>query len=574
MTKSQPATLLHQASIAYFSMEIGLQSDMPTYSGGLGILAGDTIRAAADMEVPMIAVTLLPRKGYFHQDLDASGGQTEKPDTWKVADHLKKLNTRVTVVIEKREVKVQAWRYDAVGATGFTVPVLFLDTHLPENNSRDRELSYYLYGGDTRYRLCQEYVLGVGGIRMLRTLGYEHIDRFHMNEGHAAFLILQLFDEELSRTGGRRIKPQHIESVRRKCVFTTHTPVPAGHDKFSMSMVRRVIGKHKIWDLQGELSGNGDILNMTYLALNFSHYVNGVSKQHGRVSQEMFSSYRIDAITNGVHAGTWISQPFRKLLDRYIPTWRADNLSIRYALSIPPEDVWKAHMKCKSNLISYVAKQEKVKLDPDVFTIGFGRRATAYKRADLILRDVNRLKEIASSAGPLQIVFGGKAHPQDETGKRLIEQVFDAREQLKPEIRVVYLQNYDIDVAKVMIPGVDVWLNTPQPPHEASGTSGMKAALNAVPSLSVLDGWWIEGCVENLTGWAIKGKGRTRTSKKDTSAQDAAALYNKLENIVVPMFYQDRAQYVRIMLLALTLNGSFFNTQRMLQEYLLKAYMR
>ncbi len=574
MTTQQPGTARHRTSIAYFSLEIGLQSDIPTYSGGLGILAGDTVRTAADMEVPMVAVTLLPRRGYFRQELDAVGNQIEKPDAWNVADHLRRLDAHVTVAIEKRDVKVRAWQHNAVGATGFAIPVLFLDTDVPENDTRDRELSYSLYGGDQRYRLCQEYVLGVGGARMLRALGYECINRFHMNEGHAAFLILQLFDEEISRAGGRKIKPQHIESVRRKCVFTTHTPVAAGHDKFPMSMVRKVVGKHQVWNIQEELSGDRDTLNMTYLALNFSHYVNGVSKQHGRVSREMFASYRVDAITNGVHAGTWVSQPFQRLLDRYIPAWREDNFSIRYALSVPPEEVWEAHGKCKARLTSYVAKQRKVKLDPEVFTIGFGRRATAYKRADLILRDLDRLKKIASSAGPFQIVFGGKAHPQDEPGKRLIRQVFEAGEQLKPDVRIVYLPNYDINVAKIMIPGVDVWLNTPQPPHEASGTSGMKAALNAVPSLSILDGWWIEGCVENLTGWAIRGGGKTRKCRKDTSAMDAAALYAKLEDIVIPMFYQDRPQYMRIMLCALALNGSFFNTQRMLHEYLLKAYMK
>jgi len=572
MTDQQPAMPLHRTSIAYFSMEIGLESEMPTYSGGLGILAGDTVRTAADMEVPFVAVTLLPRKGYFHQDLDAQGNQIEAPESWKVADHLRKFNARVTVVIEKREVKVRAWRYDAIGLTGFTVPVLFLDTDLPENDKRDRELSYYLYGGDNRYRLCQEYVLGVGGVRMLRMLGYEHIDRFHMNEGHAAFLVLQLLDEELNRTGRTRIKPQHIEVVRRQCVFTTHTPVPAGHDKFPMSLVRKVIGPHKIWHVEQELSGNGDTLNMTYLALNFSHYVNGVSKQHGRVSQEMFNSYRIDAITNGVHAATWTAQPIRRLLDRYIPAWRQDNLSIRYALSVPPQEVWDAHARCKSKLIAYAAKHGRVKLDPAVFTIGFGRRATAYKRADLIFRDLDRLRQIASGAGPFQIVFAGKAHPRDEPGKRLIRQVFEAAESLAPAVRVAYLPDYDVDVARVLIPGVDLWLNTPQPPHEASGTSGMKAALNAVPSLSILDGWWIEGCVENLTGWAI-GRLRRRTSRKvNTSARDASALYDKLESTILPMFYNDRPRYLRIMLFALALNGSFFNTQRMLQEYLLKAY--
>ncbi len=569
---NQPGTAFHRTSVAYFSMEIGLQSDIPTYSGGLGILAGDTIRAAADMKVPMVAVTLLPRKGYFHQSLDVEGNQIETPESWTVSDHLKPLTPRVTVVIEKREVKIRAWRFNVMGVTGGVIPVIYLDTDLAGNDKQDRELTQYLYGGDSRYRLCQEYVLGVGGVRMLRALGYDAIDRFHMNEGHAAFLVVELLDEEMNRAGARGIKPQHIQAVRNKCVFTTHTPVAAGHDKFSMDMVRKVIGKHKVWEVEGDLSGDGDTLNMTHLALNFSNYVNGVSKQHGKVSQAMFNSYQIDAITNGVHAATWVSQPFQKLLDRYIPAWREDNLSIRYGLSIPPEEVWEAHMKCKAKLIAYVAKHLKVKLDPRVFTIGFGRRATAYKRADLILRDLDRLKKIASSAGAFQIIYAGKAHPQDFPGKGLIQKVFEATKELGKKVRMVYLPNYDIDVAKIMIPGVDVWLNTPQLPHEASGTSGMKAALNGVPSLSILDGWWIEGCVENLTGWAIEGK--ARKGAKDTSAQDAAALYDKLQNVVLPMFYDDREQYVRIMLMALALNGSFFNTQRMLQEYLLKAYMR
>jgi starch phosphorylase len=410
---------------------------------------------------------------------------------------------------------------------------------------------------------------------MLRTLGYDQIDRFHMNEGHAAFLILQLFDEELNRSGGRKIKPEHIESVRRKCVFTTHTPLAAGHDKFPMDLVGQVLGRHRIWDIQRELTRDGQMLNMTYLALNFSHYVNGVSQRHGKTSQKMFSGYRIEAITNGVHAATWTSPPVRRLLDRYIPVWRADNFSIRYALSVPPEELWEAHTRCKAKLIHHIAAAHQVRLDPEVFTIGFGRRATAYKRADLIFRDVDRLRKIAAGACPFQIVFGGKAHPRDEPGKALIRQIFEAKKRLEPNVRIVYLPNYDIDVAQIMIPGVDLWLNTPQPPHEASGTSGMKAALNGVPSLSILDGWWIEGCVENLTGWAIDAGHKGRKSRKvDTSARDAAALYDKLQNVVLPMYYHDRPQYLRIMLFALALNGSFFNTQRMLQEYLLKAYMQ
>jgi starch phosphorylase len=574
MKDQKSAIPVCRPSVAYFSMEIGLRADMPTYSGGLGILAGDTIQTAADMEVPMVAVTMLPRKGYFHQELEASGRQIEKPDLWPVAEHLRQREARITVVLEKREVQVRAWQYDVVGMTGFVVPVLFLDTDLPANDDRDRELSHHLYGGDPRYRICQEYVLGVGGVRMLRTLGYHEIDRFHMNEGHAALLILQLFEEELNRSGGRKIKPEHIESVRQKCVFTTHTPVAAGHDKFPMSLVHKVIGRHKIWNIQGELTENGATLNMTYLALNFSHYINGVSQRHGKISQEMFSEYRIEAITNGVHAATWTAPPVRKLLDRYLPAWRADNFSIRYALSVPPQELWEAHTTCKARLIRTIAREQKVKLDPEVFTIGFGRRATAYKRADLLFRDLERLQGIAAGAGPFQIVFAGKAHPQDEPGKKLIRQIFEAKKHLEPKVRIVYLPNYNIDVAQILIPGVDLWLNTPQPPHEASGTSGMKAALNGVPSLSILDGWWIEGCVENLTGWAIDGKSRARHRGKDTSAQDARALYEKLEDVILPMFYHNREQYLRIMLYALALNGSFFNTQRMLQEYLLKAYMQ
>lgn len=569
---NQPGKAFDRTSFAYFSMEIGLRSDIPTYSGGLGILAGDTILAAADMKVPMVAVTLLPRKGYFHQELDAQGAQIETPERWNVADRLKPLAPRVTVVMEKRQVKIRAWRYDVKGVTGGVVPVIYLDTDIAGNDKQDREITQYLYGGDSRYRLCQEYVLGVGGVRMLRALGCDNIDRFHMNEGHAAFLVVELLDEELSRTGERGVKPQHIQAVRNKCVFTTHTPVPAGHDKFGMDLVRKVIGKHRIWDIEAKLSHDQDTLNMTHLALNFSHYVNGVSKQHGKVSQAMFPSYPIDAITNGVHAATWVSQPFQKLLDRHTPGWRQDNATLRYALSIPMESVWDAHMKCKAKLIAYVAKTQKVKLDPRVFTIGFGRRATGYKRADLLLRDLDRLKKIASTAGALQIVYAGKSHPQDLPGKSLIKKVFEAREKLGKQIRIVYLPNYDIDVAKIMIPGVDVWLNTPQRPHEASGTSGMKAALNGVPSLSILDGWWIEGCVENLTGWAIEGK--ARKGAKDTSTQDAEALYDKLQNVVLPMFYGDRDQYVNIMLASLALNGSFFNTHRMVQDYLLKAYLR
>jgi starch phosphorylase len=556
-------------------MEIGLEPDMPTYSGGLGILAGDTIRSAADMEVPMVAVTLLPRRGYFRQTLDEAGDQMERPERWNVAGRLKRLKASVALPLKGREVTIRAWQYDAVGVTGATVPVLFLDTDLPVNAPEDRELSWHLYGGDACYRLCQEYVLGVGGVRMLRALGYRQLDRFHMNEGHAAFLTLELLDEQLGHKDGKKLKAAQLKAVRDQCVFTTHTPVAAGHDKFPMPMVREVIGRHPVWSLRKEICDAPDTLNMTYLALKFSRYINGVSAQHGQTSREMFGGYRIDAITNGVHAATWAAPPFQRLLDRHIPAWRTDNSSLRYALTVPEEQVWAAHTHCKARLIRHINKTQDTVFDPAVFTIGFARRATAYKRADLVLHSVSRLKKIAATAGALQIVFAGKAHPRDEPGKALIRQIFKAGRRLAPEVRIVYLPNYDIALAKVLIPGVDLWLNTPQPPHEASGTSGMKAALNAVPSLSILDGWWTEGCVESLTGWAIDKRGKQRKSSKSASAAThAKTLYDKLEKVILPMYYRDRSGYVRVMTAALALNGSFFNTQRMVREYLLKAYMR
>jgi len=565
--------------IAYFSMEIGLDPRMPTYSGGLGILAADTIRASADMAVPTVAVSLLARKGYFYQRLDSDGQQSEQPENWNVSNFLQPLSNRISVVLEGRTVQVQAWKYGVTGISGHEVPVFFLDTDLKENSPYDRQLSHYLYGGDQRYRLCQEIILGIGGVRMLRSLGYHNIERFHMNEGHAAMLALELLTEEIEKTGGDSISADLIEAVRAKCVFTTHTPVPAGQDKYPMDLVRQVIGKHKILELEHELCCDPGVLNMTYLGLHLSHYINGVSREHGRVSSQMFGSYVVDSITNGVHAATWVSKSFAELLDKYIPSWRENNFSLRYALSLPKREIWDAHLQSKRQLLEYIKQQTTIEMDLDVFTIGFARRATAYKRADLLFYDIERLKKIAQNSGKFQLVFAGKAHPKDQEGKEIIKKVFRAQKNLQPDIKLAYLPNYNIEVAKILIPGVDLWLNTPQPPHEASGTSGMKAALNAVPSLSILDGWWIEGCVEGLTGWAIAEEPRPAGTQLHSEQQnvrdsvmDTSALYDKLEHIIIPMFYNHKRTYLGIMTNALALNGSFFNTQRMLEEYILKAY--
>ena len=554
-------------TIAYFSMEIGLEAEMPTYSGGLGVLAGDTIRAAADLKVPLVAVTLLHRKGYFYQRLDENGRQSEEPAEWVIEDCLREMLPRVSVAVEGRTVQLRCWRYDVTGVSGFIVPVYFLDADLPDNTEWDRTLTHFLYGGDKSYRLCQEVVLGIGGVRMLRALSYDHITRFHMNEGHASLLTLELLDEEARRAGRQAISRDDVAEVRQHCIFTSHTPVPAGHDQFPLDMVNRVLGRPEMFDMQEVFCCEG-VLNMTYLALNLSHYVNGVAKKHGEVSQHLFAGYTIDSITNGVHAATWTTEPFQQLYDRYIPGWRQDNFSLRSALSIPKPEVWQAHGQAKRQLIHYVNRETNIGMDVDVFTLGFARRSTAYKRADLLFADLDRLRRIAATVGAVQVVYAGKAHPQDSGGKELIQRIFQAKEALKPDIKIAYLPNYDLDLGKLMTAGVDVWLNTPQPPLEASGTSGMKAALNGVPSFSVLDGWWIEGRIEGVTGWAIGEDGPDGSDRSKV----VSSLYGKLEQVVLPLFYGERERFLDVMLHTIALNGSFFNTHRMMQQYVLKAY--
>jgi starch phosphorylase len=584
--------------VAYFSMEIALENAMPSYSGGLGVLAGDTIRAAADLRLPMVAVSLLYRRGFFSQHLSEDGTQTEEPVVWRVEDFLKEEAARVTVPLENRRVELRCWRYDVKGVRGFEVPVYFLDADLPSNAEWDRNLTGGLYGGDSYYRLCQEVLLGVGGVRMLRALGYEDLTRYHMNEGHAALLSLELLGEEAVKAGRTAINGEDIEKVRAKCMFTTHTPVPAGHDRFPIEYLTRVFPQQsKFFDLKDaavaelvkrslqteqnypdlqEAAARGAHLNMTYLALSLSTYVNGVAKQHGVTSRQMFPEVPIEAITNGVHAGTWTSPPFQQLFDRQIAQWREDNYSLRSALGLPPEEVWSAHLIAKHELLETVREKTGLSLDEEVFTIGFARRATGYKRADLILSDLDRLRQIARNAGPFQIIYAGKAHPNDGGGKDIIRRIFHAKKALRKAVPVVFLDEYNLELGGKITSGVDLWLNTPQFPLEASGTSGMKSALNGVPSLSILDGWWVEGHIEGVTGWSI-GEPRRTMDVSDIAtdnAKEAESLYWKLENIILPMFYKEPRLYIQIMQHAIAINGSFFNTQRMVQQYITDAYLR
>lgn len=566
----------HNATIAYFSMEIALEAAMPTYSGGLGVLAGDTIRSAADLKVRMVAVTLLHRKGYFHQKLDPSGWQMESPADWPVEKFCRELPAHANVIIEGREVKLKAWQYTVKGSGGHEIPVLLLDTDLPTNAEWDRTLTHWLYGSDAHYRLCQEAVLGMGGVRMLRALRFDQIRRFHMNEGHSSLLTLELLREQAVRHARRVFNHDDFEQVRQQCVFTTHTPVPAGHDQFPLEMVQHMIGPPDLFQMKEVFCCEG-ALNMTYLALNLSHYVNGVAKRHGEVSRQILTPrdanhhYQIDSITNGVHLATWTAPSFAALFDRHIPGWREDNSSLRNALRIPTDEIWQAHAAAKCRLLDEVNRRAQVGFASDVFTLGFARRATTYKRASLLFADTTRLKSLAAHFGRVQVLFAGKAHPHDEPGKHLIQQIVRSRDSLRPEVNVVYLENYDWDLARHLVAGVDVWLNTPQPPLEASGTSGMKAALNGVPSLSVLDGWWMEGCIEDVTGWAI-GDHDATTHPTDRTQRDAASLYEKLERVILPRFHEQRDQFARIMRQAIALNASHFNTQRMVQEYVVKAY--
>jgi len=562
-----------QPAVAYFSMEIGLDPAMPTYSGGLGVLAGDTLRSAADLRVPMVAVTLVHRLGYFRQGIDAHGWQREEPEPWIIEDFFKEMKPRASMAIEGRFVHVRAWKYEVLGFSGFAVPVFFLDTDLPENDPWDRALTHFLYGGDERYRLCQEAILGIGGVRMLRALGYRKIERFHMNEGHSSLLTWELLHEEARKAGRQSVVREDVEAVRDKCVFTTHTPVPAGHDQFPLDLANRVLEYPATPPEIEAVSSYLGLLNMTCLALNMSRYINGVAKKHGEVSSLMFAGYSIDTITNGVHAATWTSPPFQDLYDRHIPGWKADNFSLRAALALPREDVWRAHQQAKKSLLEEVKLQAGMDMEPDVMTIGFARRATAYKRGDLLFQDMERLRNISAEAGSFQVILGGKAHPQDRAGKEMIQRIFRAKEGLKENIKIAFLENYGLELGKKMTAGADLWLNTPLAPLEASGTSGMKAALNGVPSLSVLDGWWVEGHIEGVTGWSIGEPGLGTEEAADRS-RDAWSLYDKLERIVLPLFYRDRDRYVDVMRSCIAVNGSFFNTQRMVQEYVLKAYFR
>lgn len=543
-------------------MEIGFDSRVPTYSGGLGILAGDTLKACADLKIPIIGITLLAESGYFFQKIDEEGNQIEMPTNWSKDDFLKLLPVKVSVNIEGKDVQIQVWEYMMKGIDGYNVPLYFLDTNIDENDEYHRTLTHYLYGEDRKYRLCQEIILGIGGVRAIEALGYNNIEKYHMNEGHASLLVIELLERTKKENG------YDVEAVKKQCIFTTHTPVSAGHDKFPLDLVRKVFPSSVLFEMP-EMFCRDNEVNMTLIGMNFSYYINAVAKKHGEVSKNMFPDYKINFITNGVHSFSWTSDSFKRLYDKYLPGWEQNPFFLKSALSIPEKEIWEAHQEAKKPLIDYVNRQKNIGMDYDVFTIGFARRVTPYKRADLLFTDINRLLEINEKVGKIQIIFAGKAHPQDVEGKKLIKSVFSRIRELEGEVKAVYLENYDMRLGKLITSGVDLWLNNPLRPREASGTSGMKAAHNAIPSFSVLDGWWIEGHIENVTGWSIGSDQEQADEDKDL--QD---LYDKLEKIIIPMFYNQRNEWLNIMKHSIAINASFFNTHRMIQQYVTNAYFK
>ena len=546
-------------TVAYFSMEIGINPQIPTYSGGLGVLAGDILKSAADLGVPMVGITLLYKKGYFTQTFSPEGWQQEQEAVWEPNQFMQLLPNEVSVEIEGRNVKIRAWVHDLIGQGGYPLPIYFLDTDCEGNSTEDRHFTWYLYGGDQRYRLIQELILGVGGLRMLRDLGYDNARTYHLNEGHAGFLTLEML---------REMGYDDFDKVRENVIFTTHTPVAAGHDHFPYDLVDRVMTPVFGSTLRRMLGPNG--VSMTELGIRYSRYVNAVSVKHAEVSRRMFNSSKVDAVTNGVHSTTWTCPGMARLFDKYIPGWRNDPTRLTQALLLPDEAVWKAHQAAKMKLLAKVLEDTGQELSPDVLTIGFARRAATYKRADLILSDVRKL--VDACGGRVQFIFAGKAHPHDEGGKMVIQRLIQASREMRSVLPMVYLEGYDMDLSAIITAGVDLWLNNPRRPREASGTSGMKCTHNGVMNFSVLDGWWIEGWVEGVTGWSIGPEPAEADLIEYDEMEDAIDLYAKLKEKIIPTYYDRRGEWISMMKRTIALNASYFNTHRVVKDYCEKGY--
>ena len=501
----------------------------------------------------MCAITLLYREGYFKQRIDEEGIQTETYPRFDPYPLLKKLDVRFILRLRARDVWIQVYRFDYVGHGGHAVPIYFLDTDVEENIKDDRIISQRLYSGNKDHRILQEAILGFGGTKLLDELGQNDIKKYHMNEGHCSFLVLHLLEKFNS----------DMKKVKSLCHFTTHTPVPAGHDHFAESRVKKLLRGLLPENLKlPSLVQNGR-LHMTELGLYFSGTANGVSQLHGGVAQEQFPWSNIDFITNGVHHSYWMGSPFKRVYDQYVPEWRANPECLLKIDDIADDVIWNAHQERKQYLLGYANSQVSKALDGDTLTIGFARRAATYKRAQLLFHDMGRLESLG--AEKIQVIFSGKAHPKDHEGKEVIRQIVSKSKAMFGKVKIIYLENYNMWLGRMITSGVDVWLNTPLRPNEASGTSGMKATLNGVPNLSVLDGWWAEGCKNGVNGWTVGDPEHPDDEK------DADHLYFVLENSVIPTFYNDRNKWISMMKEAIK-TGVHFTAHRMIMEYNQKFY--
>lgn len=539
--------------VGYFTAEIGLWSELHTYSGGLGVLAGDHVKSAADAEIPLVGVTLVYRKGYGRQHLDKDGVQTETYRDLDPAQHMQDTGMEISLPLDGGELWAKVWRADITGVSGHVVPVYFLDTFHPKNSEKHLELGLTLYGGDDWVRIRQEYLLGVGGLRLLDKLGLE-VDGLHLNEGHCTFALLEMLGKGWSR-----------EQLAKRVLFTTHTPVPAGHDRFEWEAVEEVLGDLLPADAKQLVIDAGDPeegrrISMSHLAVALSGPVNAVSNLNAWVASSMFADHHIAPITNGVHHITWTSPMMADLFDKQLPGWREDPTKLAHAGKIPTEDLAGARDVARKVLRELVQTSTGVKLDKSRLTIGFARRFATYKRANLVFSDLERLREIG--AGKIQFVFSGKAHPRDEGGKALIKSIFDSAKDLEEEIPVAFLEDYSMATGLAMTGGVDIWLNNPIRPMEASGTSGMKAAMNGVPNCSILDGWWPEGCEHGVNGWAIGGADDERDD-----VRDAKNVLDVIENEVLPAWNEGDEKWCEIMRASIATSARFTGA-RMISDYL------
>lgn len=567
MITSPLTSLVLPQKIAYFSMEIALDKNMNTYSGGLGILAGDTLKSAADMSLHMIGMTLLSKEGWLKQVLDPEKGQIELADLW---DYKKYLNLRpetITIEIASEKVVARIWEYLILGETGHIVPVFFLDTDIEDNSDLARQISKNVYSDDQEVWHYQEMLLGLGGFAALKALGYPDIQTYHLNESHAAVLTLALKEELKS-----------WEEVKSRLCFTTHTPLLGAHQVFPLEKLEKLLPAKYFKAIPENLVVSKS-LNFTQLCIFASKFSNSVARRHRDVSQQMYPEAKIDYITNGIHLQTWVSPYFLEVFDKNIPDWRLNADYLRQALRLDSEVIKQAHFAGKKDLIEVVNNNLKKigvyspesSFDTDTFTIGFARRAVPYKRASLIFTELERLRKIATNFGGLQIIFAGKTGRNDYEGKKTIRDIITFCKQSDINLKITYLEDYNMEIASKLVSGVDLWLNNPLPPLEASGTSGMKAAANGIPSFSIWDGWWPEGCIENATGWSI---GQDLCVGDHCRLIEIEDLYSKLENIILPLYYNHPEKWIEIQKNCIALNGSHFNTQRMLTEYLTKAYLK